>query len=130
MKFSLKKEEKLKSKILIGELFEKGKSLSKFPLRLVYLKSEHSSNYPIKVAFSAPKRRFKKAVDRNRIKRLMREAYRKNKHILYSNIEEKYIIMFTYLDENELKYVEIEEKLILLLKRLSDKIKSCQHEES
>ncbi len=97
---------------------------------MVYLQSEHSSNYLIKVAFSAPKRRFKKAVDRNRIKRLMREAYRKNKHILYSSIEEKHIIMFTYLDENELKYVEIEEKLILLLKRLSDKIKSCQHEES
>lgn len=124
MRFTLKKEERLKSKILIGQLFKKGRSISKFPLRLVYLKAEHSSNYPVQVAFSAPKRKFKKAVDRNRIKRLIREAYRKNKHILYNSIEEKHIIMFTYTDENELKYVEIEEKLILLLKKLSEKIKS------
>ena len=124
MRLTLKKEEKLKNKRLIETLFEEGKSLSKFPLRLVYLQLEHSSNYPIQVAFSAPKRKFKKAVDRNRIKRLMREAYRKNKHLLHNGIEEKHIIMFTYTDENELKYVEIEEKLILLLKKLSEKIKS------
>ena len=121
---TLKKEEKLKNKRLIEKLFEEGKSLSKFPLRLVYLQLEHSSNYPIQVAFSAPKRKFKKAVDRNRIKRLMREAYRKNKHLLHNGIEEKHIIMFTYTDENELKYVEIEEKLILLLKKFLEKIKS------
>ncbi len=124
MRYTLNKREKLKSKILIGELFDKGKSLSKFPLRLVYLKVEHSASCTIQVAFSAPKRKFKSAVDRNRIKRLMREAYRKNKHILHKGVEEKYIIMFTYTDENELKYVEIEEKLILLLNKLSEKIKS------
>ncbi|MET2986568.1 ribonuclease P protein component [Aureibaculum conchae] len=124
MRHTLKKEEKLKNKRLIETLFEEGKSLSKFPLRLVYLQMEHSSNYPIQVAFSAPKRKFKKAVDRNRIKRLMREAYRKNKHLLHNGIEEKHIIMFTYTDENELKYVEIEEKLIFLLKKFLEKIKS------
>lgn len=123
MRFTLKKEEKLKSKRLIAELFEKGKSLSEFPLRLVYLQAEHNSSCPIQVTFSAPKRKFKKAVDRNGIKRLMREAFRKNKHLLYDGVQEKYIIMFTYTDENELKYVEIEEKLILLLKKLSEKIK-------
>jgi len=124
VRFTLKKEEKLKSKRLIGELFEQGKSISKFPLRLVYLQAEHSSEYPIQVAFSAPKRKFKKAVIRNRVKRLMREAYRKNKHILYNSVQEKHIIMFTYIDENELKYVELEEKLIFLLKKLLEKIKS------
>ncbi len=124
MRYTLKKEEKLKSKRLIGALFEKGKSLSKFPLRLVYLQAEHSSNYPVQVAFSAPKRKFRKAVDRIRIKRLMREAYRQNKHILYDNIEEKYVIMLSYTDEKELKYVEIEEKMILLLNKLLEKIKS------
>ncbi|RPD97504.1 ribonuclease P protein component [Aureibaculum marinum] len=124
MRFTLKKEEKLKSKRLIGALFDKGKSLSKYPLRLVYLKVEHTSDYPIQVAFSAPKRRFKKAVDRNRIKRLLRESYRKNKHLLYEAVDEKYVIMFTYIDENELKYVEIEEKMIILLKKLLEKINS------
>jgi len=129
VRYTLKKEEKLKSKKLISVLFEKGKSLSKFPLRLVYLKAEHLSNYPLQVAFSAPKRKFKKAVDRNRIKRLMREAYRLNKQILYDSIEEKYAIMFTYTDENELKYVEIEEKMVVLLQKLAEKIKSQQNEE-
>lgn len=53
----------------------------------------------------------------------MREAYRKNKHLLYDAIEDKHIIMFTFTDENEHKYVEIEEKMIVLLKKLIDKTK-------
>jgi len=123
MRFTFKKEEKLKSRKLIGQLFEEGESISKFPLRIFYLKVEHSSKYPIQVTFSAPKKKFKKAVDRNKIKRLMREAYRKNKHLLYDAINEKYIIMFTFIDENEHKYVEIEEKMIVLLKKLINKTK-------
>lgn len=123
MRFTFKKEEKLKSRKLIGQLFEEGESISKFPLRIFYLKVEHSSKYSIQATFSAPKKKFKKAVDRNRIKRLMREAYRKNKHLLYDAINEKYIIMFTFIDENEHKYVEIEEKMIVLLKKLIDKTK-------
>ena len=123
MRYTLKKEEKLKSRKLIRTLFDKGKSLSKFPLRLLYLQVDHSSDYPVQVTFSAPKRRFKKAVERNRIKRLMREVYRLNKHILHNAIEEKYIIMFTYTDENELKFVEIEEKMIVLLQKLAEKLK-------
>ena len=124
MRFIFKKKEKLKSKKLIEELFEKGDSFTKFPLRLKFLKVRHSSKNMIQASFSAPKRKFKKAVDRNRVKRLMREAYRKNKHLLTDTIQEKHIIMFTFIDENEHKYVEIEEKMIFLLKMLIDKTKN------
>jgi len=124
MRFTFKKEEKLKSKILIEQLFEKGENFTKFPLRIKFLKVDHTSENAIQASFSAPKRKFKKAVDRNRIKRLMREAYRKNKHLLTDTINEKHIIMFTFIDENEHKYVEIEEKMIFLLKLLIDKTKN------
>ncbi len=124
MRFTFKKEEKLKSKKLIEELFEKGDYFTKFPLRIKFLKIDHSSENTIQTGFSAPKRKFKKAVDRNRVKRLMREAYRKNKHLLIDTIKEKHIIMFTFIDENEHKYVEIEEKMIFLLKMLIDRTKN------
>jgi len=124
MRFTFRKKEKLKSKKLIEQLFEHGNSISLFPLRMVYSKIEHASNYPVQAGFSVSRRKFKKAVDRNRIKRLMRESYRKNKHILYQNIEDTYILMFTYIDEKEYKYVDIEEKMIHLLKKFLQKTKN------
>jgi len=124
MRFTFKKIEKLKSKKLIEQLFENGSSLSQYPIRMVYLKIEHLSNSPIQASFSVSKRKFKKAVDRNRIKRLMREAYRQHKHILYQNVNDKHIIMFTYIDEKEHKYVDIEEKMILLLNKFIEKTKN------
>ena len=123
MRFTFKKEEKLKSKKLIEQLFEQGSILKKFPLRMVYLKVELGSDYAVKAGFSVSKRKFKHAVDRNKIKRLMRECYRKNKHTLYQNIEEEYILMFTYIDEKEHKYVDIEEKMIHLMMKLIQKSK-------
>jgi len=54
MRFTFNKEEKLKSKKLIEQLFEQGKSISEFPLRMVYLKMEHPSKYPVQVSFSVP----------------------------------------------------------------------------
>ena len=123
MQFTFKKEEKLKSKKLIEQLFEQGSTLKEFPLRMVYLKIELGTGYPVKASFSVSKRKFKRAVDRNRIKRLMRECYRKNKYNLYQNIENEFILMFTYIDEKEHKYVDIEEKMIHLMMKLIQKSK-------
>lgn len=123
MRFTFKREEKLKSRKLIEKLFEKGDSITEFPLRMIFLKIEHNSNFKVQASFSVSKRKFKKAVDRNRIKRLMRECYRTNKHTIYQNIKEKHIIMFTYLDEKEYKYVELEEKMINLIRKFIQKTK-------
>ena len=123
MQFTFKKEEKLKSKKLIEQLFEQGSTLKEFPLRMVYLKVKLGTDYPVKASFSVSKRKFKRAVDRNRMKRLMRECYRNNKYNLYQNIEDDFILMFTYIDEKEHKYVDIEEKMIHLMMKLIQKSK-------
>ena len=115
MQFTYNKHEKLKSRKLIKKLFEEGKSISVFPIRLVYLKIEHEGTYPLKTGVSVSKRNFKLAVHRNRIKRLLREVYRLNKHLVYSNLQEKYIFMFIYLGRKEIPYLKLNVKMIELM---------------
>ena len=123
MKFTYSKQEKLKKRKLIKELFEKGKAQTLFPLRMIFLKKEHLGNFSVQVGVSVSKRNFKLAVKRNRIKRLMREAYRLNKNILYNNLEDKYIIMFIYLSNKEESFQYIEKKMKELIQSFLDKIK-------
>ncbi len=123
MRFTYTKQEKLKKRKLIKELFENGKARTVFPIRMIYLKKEHLGNFPIQASVSVSKQNFKRAVDRNRIKRLMREAYRLNKHFLYENLEDKYIIMFIYLSKKEESFQYIEKKFKQLMQSFLDKIK-------
>ncbi|NEW79383.1 MAG: ribonuclease P protein component [Gelidibacter sp.] len=109
MKFTLGKDEKLKSRKLIEHLFGEGKRVKSFPLQLIYLQISHDSEFPVKVGFSVPKRNVKLAVDRIRIKRMMREVYRLNKHLISENLQNKYIFMFIYTTKEELKYSDLEE---------------------
>ncbi len=111
MRFTFGKREKLKSRKLIGKLFTEGKSVKKFPVRLVYLQTTHTSNFPIQASFSVPKRNFKRAVDRNRIKRLLREAYRHEKNSLYEELSKPYIFMFTFIGKKEPTYLEAQQKI-------------------
>ena len=93
------KDEKLKSKKIIDQLFEEGKSVSNNGFTLVYLVKPLLTFYPAQAGFSVPKKHFKRAVDRNRIKRLMREAYRHNKTPFYEKLAERkqqMAIMFVY----------------------------------
>ncbi|WP_372795074.1 ribonuclease P protein component [Lutibacter sp.] len=117
MRFTLGIEEKLKSKKVIQQLFAEGNRVKSFPLQLIYLKKEHYSEFPIKVGFTVPKRAVKLAVNRNRIKRMMREVYRKNKQLFSENINEKYIFMFIYMTNDETKYDDLE----LSIKKICDK---------
>lgn len=116
MRLTLSKEEKLKSRKQIEKLFVEGDSMKEYPLRLKYLKISDVNN-SVKTTFSVPKRNFKLAVKRNRIKRLLRESYRKNKDVFVQGLTGEYIIMFMYTDRIEWSQVDLEKKV----KRLMNK---------
>lgn len=118
MDFSYPKNSKLKSQKTIDSLFSEGKSVSKYPLRLVYAALE-SSDKKLKFGVSVSKKHFKKAVDRNYFKRVLRECYRLNKHLLQENIEQSYAIMFFYQTSERLTYEAINEKTILLFEKFT-----------
>ena len=115
MRFTLGQEERLKSKKLIGKLYEEGKSIKVFPLRMVYVPAKQEMKFPVQVGVSVPKRNFKKAVDRNRIKRLLREVYRKEKQVVYDGVKEPYVFMISYIAKDEWKYADLEHKMKKLL---------------
>ena len=117
MDFSYPKAEKLKSKKIIDLLFSEGKSVSKYPLRLVYIKHDFEEDIPLKIGVSVSKKYFKKAVDRNYYKRLLRECYRLNKQLLVENLDAKYCCMFFYQTNDKLSYSEINEKTIQLFEK-------------
>jgi ribonuclease P protein component len=121
--FNYPKNEKLKSRKTIDLLFTKGKSVSKFPLRLVYTPIENCDE-KLKFGVSVSKKHFKNAVDRNYFKRVLRECYRLNKHLILDNLDKKYAIMFFYQTQERLSYAEINEKTILLFKKFVAAINS------
>lgn len=117
MNFTYPKNERLKSKTTIGLLFSEGKSVSKYPLRLVYRQAEVDADEKIKMGVSVSKKYFKKAVDRNYFKRVLRETYRLNKHLLLDNIQQPYSLMFFYQTKDKLSYEEINTKTIQLFEK-------------
>ncbi|RZJ71915.1 ribonuclease P protein component [Flavobacterium sp.] len=116
MAFTYPKSEKLKSRKTIEKLFSEGKSVSKFPLRLVYVENPDEIE-TIQMGVSVSKRNFKKAVDRNIFKRQLREAYRLNKHILLENLDKPYAFMFLYQSKDRLSHEEIQSKTIALFEK-------------
>ncbi|MEM1257527.1 MAG: ribonuclease P protein component [Bacteroidota bacterium] len=97
MDFKFPKQQRLKSKKIFEQLFENGKTINAFPLRLIYLKTPLPEDVSLQVAVVAPKKHFKSAVKRNRIKRVMREAYRLNKRPIFNNMEAQYALVILYL---------------------------------
>jgi ribonuclease P protein component len=124
MNFTYPKAEKLKSKTTIDLLFSKGKSVAKYPLRLVYISGDFGENTPIKMGVSVSKKHFKNAVDRNYFKRVLRETYRLNKHLLLDNLNEPHAFMFLYQTKDRLSYEEINKKTIQLFEKFLVAIKS------
>ena len=119
MSFSYPKKHKLKSKKSIDLLFSKGKSISKYPLRLVYAVADekHMDGEMIKMGVSVSKKYFKHAVDRNYFKRILRETYRLNQNLLRQSIDKPYNLMFFYQTKDRLSYQEIERKTIQLFEK-------------
>lgn len=126
MEYSYGKEEKLKSKKLIEALFVERQSVAKYPLRLAFKKLELEENsskkVELQVAVSVSKKHFKKAVDRNYFKRVLRESFRLNKHLILDQISGKYAIMLLYQTKDRLSYEEINEKTIRLFEKFVAKV--------
>lgn len=119
---TLRKAERLHSKTVIDQMFTGGvsKSFSVYPLRVVYMLMDEQEAYA-SVLVSVSKKRFKRAVKRNRVKRQIREAYRKNKHGLLETLETQgkpLAIAFIYLSDQLVSSALIEEKMKVLLARM------------
>ncbi len=117
---TFQKNERLKSKRAFELLFAEGKSVKHFPLRVVFIPWQGDTSTGIQVAFSVPKRRFKNAVDRNRIKRQMREAYRLQKAVL-TKTQQHLALVFIYLPATKVPYARIEEAMAKCLQTLAEK---------
>lgn len=124
-RFTLSKEERICSKKLINELFTgNGRSMTAFPLRVVFMKRTIVDDQPrAAMLVSVPKRYFKHAVDRNRVKRQVREAFRHNKSIITQNLtdgHEAVAMAFVWLTDEKFPSSEVENRMVRLLTRISE----------
>ncbi|PQB05450.1 ribonuclease P protein component [Aureitalea marina] len=110
-----KRSERLKSRKLIDQLFDRGLSLRQGSIKLIYVPMEAEEN---QAGFSVPKKLMAKAVDRNAIKRKMREAYRLHKHMLSPDGGPQYAMMFLYLSSKKPTYEEVQRAMVGLLDKL------------
>lgn len=129
---TFKKSERLCSQLVIDKLFAGGNaSMAAFPLRIVYMKQSIGAEVgcvdvpPVSVLISVPKKRFRHAVDRNRMKRLIREAYRTNKHILWEMLKDKdyrIVLAFVCITDKMPSYAMVRKSVSKALTRISESL--------
>ncbi|KAA6301192.1 MAG: Ribonuclease P protein component [Candidatus Ordinivivax streblomastigis] len=119
------KAERISIQREIDRLFNEGSAFTVYPLRVFYLETKPLSGVSASILISVPKKRFKRAVQRNRIKRLVRETYRKNKHSLLASLQTQdtgLLLAFVYVSNHLCSYSEMEtaikKSLQILLKKL------------
>jgi len=121
------KEERISGKKDIDYLFSEGKSFIVYPLRIIYVEKQLTSDIPVSILVSVSKKRFKRAVKRNRIKRLVRESYRLNKSELSNFLSQQkkaLLIAFLYLNNELCSYPEMEIAMKKALSTLQEKLVS------
>jgi ribonuclease P protein component len=123
--FTLKKDERLCSQKIIGEMFSSGESFLSYPLKVVFLKTNSMQAYPVQATFTVSKRNFKRAVTRNLLKRRMREAFRLNKSGFYDELAAKDLhiaLMFVFIGKDVIEFPIIEKAMISAFKKVLAKI--------
>lgn len=122
MDFKFTKKDKLKSKKQIEHLFENGHSILAYPLLLKYQETEFQDNVMTKTAVSVSKKKFNKAVDRIKIKRLIREVYRLNKPNYFNNLTTQYALMILYIGKEKPIYATLNVSMKEMLNKFNKKI--------
>lgn len=122
-----RKRERMVSLKLIETLFGGGcsQSVAAFPLRAVYMLSERQpADAPVQLLVSVPKKRFHHAVDRNRVKRQIREAYRLHKDLLYQVLPDtqRLLLAFVWLSDEHKTSKEIEGRIVSLMRRIAERV--------
>ncbi len=120
------KIEKLKSKSTIDLLFTKGMTVAKYPLRLVFFELPGNDNPQNKTGVSVSKKYFKKAVDRNYFKRVLRETYRRNKTILNVDDSKSFAFMLLYQTKDRLPFDQINQLTVELFQKFAKQVKEKQ----
>ena len=123
---TFRKRERMVSNLLIEALFDSGRSrsVSVFPLRAVFRTTERrEGSAPVLVLISVPKKRFRHAVDRNRVKRQIREAYRHHKELLWQQIpdDKMMLVGFVWLSDRHSPTAEVEKRIVSILQRIAVK---------
>ncbi len=124
-KDSFCRDEKLKSRKLTEQLFKEGKSVSKDGFTLVYLIHPIPSFYPAQASFSVPKRNFKHATDRNRVKRQMREVYRMNKFAVYEKLvtaQKQMSLMWIFKGKELPNYLSVQKAMLHCMDKVARNI--------
>lgn len=123
---SFRKSERLCSRKIITKLFTESNSFYTAAFKVLWLELPHATRYPVQVAFSVPKKRFRSAVTRNLIKRRIREAYRKNKHVLYEFLQQENVriaLLLIYRGNEVPDFIQAEKSVIEIRERLTARIK-------
>jgi ribonuclease P protein component len=126
---SFGKAEHLYGEKRIARLFTQGDAFIVYPLRTVYILGGSKEAEPVKVMVSVPKKRFKRAVKRNKLKRRMREAYRLNKQLLMDEVIENDLqlhLSFNYVSNDEVDFETLDKKMKLALQKLTEIIQKRQ----
>ena len=114
----------MKHQKLIDQVFKEGKVVKSYPLKLIYIKADFDDGADFKMGCSVPKRQFKKATDRNRVKRLIREAYRLNKPLIFNNITTQCAFMILYIGDSMPLYEQIQAATVSLLEKFKQELES------
>ncbi|KPM30906.1 Ribonuclease P protein component [Croceitalea dokdonensis DOKDO 023] len=120
MDFSFPKKERLKNKKHIEALFSNGKHLNNYPIKLIYLETTFLEDTAFKAMVIVPKKSFKSAVKRNRIKRLLRESLRLNKPLVFNNNGQSFALAILYLGKEMPDYATLSKKVIGVLQKFNN----------